>query len=595
MTKIVIDARRAIEMVRMSHILVLDTETTGLTHSDVPVGYVFTDHDFSVYIPIRHEAGGNIPDVPEFLRVLILAFKERERKGLRTVGHNLSFDLSMAAKDGVLLGAPLEDTLINEGLIDDIAKGMGLDDCCSRHGVTPKKGDELYAAIATRFGGLPDRSSMQFFWRMPGDDPVVVDYAAGDGISTLQLWASQQPRLDEEVDGKSLRRVHQLECDLIPYLARMRRKGLKIDHDYAARVGDEIAEAKKVAEKSLPPGMNVMSPKEVADLFDRAGIDNFPKTPLGAPSFREAWLQTNDLGRAILRVRRFRKLEDSFITPLTDTHNHFGRVHPTLNQSKSDDYGAIGGRLSCSDPNLQAFPKRNYEIGMLARKLVIPDEDMILEEADFKQQEPRLFTHYSEDETLLAGYLGDPPLDIHTMTLNALRGELVPDRDTAKRLGMGMLTGLQAKGLAERMGVDPRTGGDMWEAWMGSFPGIGAFQRGAKAVMLSRGYVRTIMGRIAHLESSKYAYRAVSRIIQGSGADHMKLALLRANQYAEANKGIDILLSIHDSNLWQRAPGTDISELVRAIENTANEIGVIVPIPVDVGSGQNWAEASYGK
>jgi DNA polymerase-1 len=359
-----------------------------------------------------------------------------------------------------------------------------------------------------------------------------------------------------------------------------------LDHD--------VAEAKKI----LPPGFNARSPKEVEQLFRLNGFadDDFDRTDTGKPSFTEKWLKTNDIGRAMLRVRQLEKAKSSFAIPLAETYNIKGRVHANLNQSRSDEFGTNTGRFSCSDPNLQAQPKRNKDIGMRVRQLICADDGMTMCEVDFKQQEPRLFAHYSEDENLVAGYLANPPQDIHTTASRLLQ----LDRDTAKRLGMGMLTGMQPPTLAMHMGYSLQEAERHHRAFLtDAFPDIGRFQKLARIVARDRGYIKTIMGRRARFPNGQFAYKATSRIIQGSGADHIKLALLRACQYVESlNPGYaDILMTIHDSILFQYNPDFPdvLHEVVRIVEAVAQELGLIVPIPVDVGRGFTWAEASYGK
>jgi DNA polymerase-1 len=592
-----IDAERALQIVQFSPIMAFDTETSGLELKDYVVGWVFTDWEASVYVPVRHAGGGNILHSDEFERVLSLAFNDRARRQFRTVGHNLGFDLRMAAKHGVYPEYPLEDTMINEGIIDDTTKGYGLDDCSKRHDVTPKLGDVLYRSIATKFGGLPDRKTMANFHRMAGDDPVVVDYATGDGISTLELWKAQQTKLDTEFLPKgNLRRVHDLECRLIHRVARIHRRGLKVDAAY----GEELRGPSGIIERKLAEtsaglgGINVASPKDVEALYRANGYrdEQFArvKSGTGAISFTEGWLKTNEIGERIIAVRQLRKARDSFVTPLVEKFNVNGRVHPTLNQSKSDEFGVIGARFSCSEPNLQAFPKRNKSIGKIVRRLVIADDGFEIQEGDAKQQEPRLFAYFSEDERLLAGYrTGD--MDIHDITSAGLG---LP-RDIAKRMAMGILTGMSARALAGHMGWDEKTAEDYHTAWlMGQFPAIRQFQKDATKIFRDTGYVRSILGRRACLDDPRYAYRAVSRIIQNSGGDLMKMTLLRACEYEEAHPEVQILMTIHDSLMWQRQIGFDTSELVRLCESIPGDLGVDVPIPYEVGTGHDWAEASYG-
>jgi DNA polymerase-1 len=594
----IIDPALALRMVREDPVMAYDTETTGLTVRDTICGYVFTNWESSVYVPVRHEAGGNIPNVAEFEAELADAFAERARLGYRTVGHHLGFDLRVSLRHGIRIMGPLEDTMINESLIDDCTQGYSLDETSTRRGVTAKKGDELYRAIANRFGGLPDRKSMGNFWRMPGDDFVVVDYATGDGVSTLEVWEKQQAILDEE----ELRVPWQLECDLLPYVARIHNRGLAVDGKYADDCDKNLKESIEAAKLRFTPGFNVRSPAEVEKLYRENGYtdDMFARTapsvkhPNGQVSFREKWLEKNAIGKDILTVRQLEKARDSFITPLVDTHNVDGRVHPVLHQSKSDEYGVAGARFSCSDPNLQAYPKRNKAVGKVVRPLIKPDDGMLIEEADAMQQEPRFFTHYSEDQALIDGYRSGT-MDIHDRASEVLH----LDRDYAKRLGLGMLTMMSPPTLAMHMEYSLAEAKRDHRLFLDdAFPAIRDFQQLAVRVFRRRGYVKSILGRKARCNDPRFAYQAVSRIIQNSGGDHLKTVLLRACQYEDAHPDkVQMLLTIHDSLVWQRDPGHSPKELIQVMENVPHEpqFNLLVPIPFELGSGHNWSEASYGE
>ena len=583
-----IDPELTLRIVRESPVITYDTETTGLTTKDEICGYVVANEEVSTYAPVRHKGGGNIPAAAEFEVALNQAFQSRHLNGFRTVGHHLGFDLRISLRHGVVLRGPLEDTMINEALISDLTPGYSLEECAKRHGVQVKQGSEVYAELARLFGGLPDRKAMQHFHKAAGDNSVVVSYAVGDGASTMQLWKAQQVLLDR--DG--LRRVWQLECDLLPYLARMHNRGLRIDHSAGEKVLADIKVAVEAAQEKFPPGFNSRSPKDVEGIYRANGFTDsqFSRTDKGAVSFTEKWLTTNEIGHAILDIRRMEKARDSFIAPLIDTHNIAGRVHPILNQSKSDDYGVAGARLSCSEPNLQAYPKRNINVGRIVRRLVIPDEGLILEEADAKQQEPRLFTHYSEEPALVEGYRSGT-MDMHDRASEVLG----LDREVAKRLGMGMLSMMSVPTLAGHMGCSVEQAQELYSAFLGrAFPLIKELQDTIISKFRRQGWITTMMGRRAYCDSPRFAYRGVSRLIQNNGGDHIKLCMLRANQYEDAHPEVQILLSIHDSLIWQRDPSHYPTELIRAIENVAAEMGIIVPIPFGLGNGLDWARASYG-
>jgi DNA polymerase-1 len=585
-----INPQLALDLVRLHYKpIAFDTETTGLTVHDKICGYVVTNEDYSIYVPVRHESGGNIPNVEEFERELNAAFADRSRFIFRTVGHNLGFDLRICLRHGIRIAGPLEDVMINESIISDINSGYSLAECCIRRKVTPKRGDELYAEIARQFGGLPDKKQMGNFWKLPGDHPLVVDYATGDGISTLELWGAQQPIIDRD----ELRKPWELECDLLPYVARIHHRGLKIDPEYAGRVVGDVEETIKKASRVFVPGFNVRSPKAVEALYRTNGYSEeaFARTDNGALSFTEKWLETNEIGQKILAVRRLEKARDSFITPLISTHNVGGRVHPVLNQSKSDDFGVAGVRFSCAEPNLQAFPKRNIDVGRVVRRLVVPDDGFVIEEADAKQQEPRLFTHYSGDPALVDGYRSGT-MDIHDRASQVLG----LDRETAKRMAMGMLTMMSPPTLAGHMRWDLEHARTAHKRFLtDAFPAIKTFQDTAVQVFKRRGYVKTLLGRRAYLDDPRFAYRAVSRIIQNVGGEHLKMCLLRACKYEDAYPNdVQILLTIHDSLLWQRNPEHDVKDLIRGIEKVAEDLQLSVPIPFGLGSGKDWARASYG-
>lgn len=592
----ILDPELALKIARTAPVMAYDTETSGLTPGvDFICGHVITDWEHSVYVPVRHEDGGNIPNGADFEKALTAAFAERTRNNYRTVGHNLGFDLRFCRWQGIPIWGPLEDTMINESLIDDNTIGYGLDDCSARHQVTVKKGAELYQAIAARFGGIPDRKQMQHFWRMPGDDFHVVDYATGDGVSTLELWRSQQKLLDAE----ELRVPWQLECDLLPYLARIHRRGIKVDHQFAEKIEGLTKERIAEASKIFPAGFNARSPTEVEQLYLMNGYDaaSFDRTATGKPSFTEKWLETNEIGDSILGVRRLEKMRDSFVKPLVETNNINGRVHPTLNQSKSDEYGVTGARLSCSVPNLQAFPKRNFEVGSIARQLVIPDEGMSIDEGDAMQQEPRFFSAYSGDEALMKGYAESLAFSIHQRANDMMFDG--KDYDTAKRMSMGILSMMYPKTLAGHLRCSVNEAAALRNRFLyEAFPDIGSFQKKAVNAFEQRGFVLSILGRKARYTGS-HGYKAVSRIIQNSGGDHNKTCLLRACQYEDAYPDrIQILLAIHDSIMWQRAKGRDVKELVGILENVPHEPQFnkrlkMVPIPFEVGSGDNWAQSSY--
>ena len=582
----------ALRLVREAPLIAFDTETSGLTIRDKVVGYVVTSAEASTYVPVLHEAGGNLPDPHAYERDLRMAFEDRGRSGYRTVGHNLGFDLRMAGRANIRLSGHLEDTMINEALIDDTTVGYGLDACCQRHRVEAKKGDALYVTLAEAFGGLPDRKQMSNFWRLPGDHPDVVDYATGDGWSTLALCEAQQHYLDVE----DLRRVWALECRLLRHVAEMHLTGLKVDMAYADELlhdGGLMGTAISEAQGKFAPGFNVYSPKQVEALYRLNGYtdQDFRRTKTGKPSFTSYFLEDNEIGQAIMAVRKLCKARDVYVGNIAHEFNLDGRCHPVLNQSRNDEYGVAGARFSCSEPNLQSTPKRDEAIGRLVRRMIIADEGYELFEADAKQQEPRLFAYFSGDERLLEGYRTGT-IDIHDIAAAGLG----IDRPHAKTLGLAILNLMQPRTLAMRMRWDLEKAEYFHRGFLDTFPKIRDFQYKAKQIFLGTGYVRSILGRRARLPERWMAYRGSNRVIQNSAGDHLKTCLLRACEYAEAfPEKVQMLMTIHDSILGQRVIGEDISDLIAVMEAVPREpeFNLPIPIPFDVGYGADWATASY--
>ena len=224
----------ALALVATAPRLAYDIETTGLELDARICGYAFASETRSVYVPVRHESR-NIEKPERFERRLDLAFRERSRRGLKTIGFNIGFDLFHSARHGVWPGAPLEDAQINEVLIYEYHRAYDLSSCLERRGLGGKDDEALIHTLAQQYGGAKTRRvQMKNFWRLPGDGRIAWDYATGDVIGTLALWQAQQDDLAKpDFQGHTLQAVHTLECELIPHLARMRAKGIRVDQGYA--------------------------------------------------------------------------------------------------------------------------------------------------------------------------------------------------------------------------------------------------------------------------------------------------------------------------------------------------------------------------
>ena len=599
---------------------VIDVETSGLDwRTNYSVGYVFTfgtnDGD-NYYVPVRHSGnnvGGYIaPTTADYNQIAPLSVHQFEKevaailkergKQLRIIGHNLHFDLRFMAKHGINpVSNTLECTMINAGLIDEYRNSYSLENCCIDAKVSAKLGGELYAHMASKFGGRPDRKQMASYWRLDGLDDLAVEYALADGISTYELWNWQR----RQIDKQELNNIHDLECRTINPLHRMMMRGVKVDEDRLQQVKKIVEDRLDKAMDALPADLNTRAPSQMVKLFTDNGITDWPVTEKGNPSFAESWLLTTEIGRHVVVARKYRNLLDSFIAPM-DTHIWKGRIHTEFNQSKSDQYGTVTGRLSSSRPNLQQVPKRNEELGRLFRSIFIPDDGMVWASVDYSQCEPRLLAHYSNCKVLVDGYLQVPAIDAHTAVAEAAN----IDRTSGKRLNQGLITGMGKPKLIQELGVSETEGNRIYNNYFNAMPEIKAIQKHAANVMQDRGFVRSILGRRARIQyfsnGGSNSYKAINRLLQCSNADIIKKAMADIDDHLSGEGQYDpeeceMLLNMHDSIDFQYAKDDPYGpllyrECLKIMTNFGPKrlVELRVPMDVDEGLGLNWADASYG-
>lgn len=566
----------------------IDTETTGLDwRKDHTVGLVLTwgdKPDETAYHPIRHAGSGNL-DAENTLAYYRGLLKSPRR---RAIMHNAAFDLDFLANDDVKVAGPIEDTSINATLLDENAKRFSLEACCSRMGVQEKKGDALYAHLASLFGGEPERSQMANFHKLEADDPYAHMYAGGDGTSTYQLWGAQQ----EQLNHQNLRRVWGVESNLINVLHRCKRRGVKVDEERLQAVRQKVTQYRDEAQAVIGE-INVRSSPQIRKYLESLGSDIpvWPTTAKGNPSFPEKYLDSFPQGQAIVRVRKFSNLLASFINPLEEEHIWNGRVHASFQQTASDDYGTVSGRLSSYRPNLQQVPKRNKELGMLFRSIFVPDEGMIWGDDDWSQMEYRLFAHYAGIQQLIDGYnQGDTDIHSYVAELTGL------ERDLAKRVNLALLYGMGPKTMADNLGISLNKAKSIRNTYYDRIPEAQTFHKRAEHIAATRGYVFSLLGRRRRFPDRRFAYKAISGICQSSNADAVKAKMVELHSYFEENGG-NLFFTTHDAFSYQVPK--DKPDAFSNVKNILEDFGpnssipLSVKIQIDHGQGSNWAEATY--
>lgn len=636
-----------LKRLKVSKVRCVDVETSGLDWKrNAIVGYVVSfsgDPRDSYYVPFRHAGNANVGG-REGLKgehawdnnigicmgeyELIKALDE---PGTIMFGHNMAFDLKFirrASYDGEYafdFRPRFEDTMINACLINELQGKFSLEFCAGISGVQAKKSAQIVDYLCSKFSeaAAKPKSAMGHYWRLAGDDPMAVEYACGDGVTTFQLRDKQTL----EIQKQELTKVWDIESRLIPVLARMSTRGIRIDEERLSKLATFIKQQvgdgsdaypgelmKQFWNEGAPKDFNVWSSTDVKWWMEQHGNINWPRTapsktfPSGQPSFRKEWLEESDAGKQILEVRELETLGSTFVNPMRTEHLWHGRVHTNYNQLRTDEFGTITGRLSCDSPNLQAVPKHNYRQGKLFRSIFVPDEGMTWASADYSQLEPRLLAYYSRARALLDGYNANPPVDAHTVAsmmsnsnwdkMDATERKKYRD-NFGKRINQTILTGGGKKVLVDKYKIPADKVDEVWNNYHRRLPEIKTIQKKMELRMKQRGYLLTLLERRCRLQSPDRAYVALSRALQGGNADVLKVKLVECDEYlASVGRPVDILNNIHDDLAFQflEENRKHYEECLRIMQSFGSNdlIQLDVPITVDAGEGSNWAEATYG-
>jgi DNA polymerase-1 len=566
---------------RSPRLISYDAETNGLDWREHHiVGHVFTfGPGDSLYIPIRHATGNN--NDPSLVNDCIRdGFRN---PNLRVVAHNALFDLKFLAKDGIEVAGPVYDTQTMAALANEHEAKFSLEWLAATYKCNVQKRVNIYEYIANKFV-LPtkDKNVMGKFWCLDAQDTVAHEYAMSDGEATLQLYG----KLLSEIEDQQLDNTWRIESQLTKVLHQMSWRGVKVDEERLSAIKKEAEANLDKCRECLPKDLNFRSPLQMEKLFTEAGIRSWPRTKTGRPSFPEVWLKTTEVGRRVVAARKWETALSSFINPLIDRHVYKGRAHTNYHQLRADEYGTISGRLSATDPNFFNYPspKRQPEMGKLIRQAFVPDDGFQLVEADLEQCEPKLIAHFAQIKEWIRGYNANPPLDSHTMVAQMAN----IDRQPAKTINMAIVTGAGNEKLSMMIGLGAQRGMEILNAYHESVPEIKRFQNKAKDRFRQRGYVKSLLGRRFRLDDPRFAYRALSRIIQGSNADIIKAALVEAARV----EGAQVLNSIYDSIMWQdEGPGAARDAIVHSMTTHVNNMfNLSCPMTVELGAGTRWSE-----
>ena len=521
-----------------------------------------------------------------------------ENPGVLKVGQNLKYDWVVFARHGIEV-APFDDTMLISYVLDAGKGGHGMDELARRHlGHQPITFSDVAGT---------GRAKVTF-------DRVALDkataYAAEDADVTLRLWRMMKPRLVAE------RRVavyETLERPLLPIIARMEMAGIRVDRDMLSRLSGDFSQILVRLEEEIQDDagekFSVGSPKQIGDiLFGKMGLPGAKKTPSGqwatpATLLEELAQAGHELPKKILEWRQLSKLKSTYTDSLqTHADRETQRVHTSFSLAATTT-----GRLSSSEPNLQNIPVRTEE-GRRIRRAFVAAPGMKLISADYSQIELRLLAHMADIPELRKAF--EDGIDIHAATASAMFGvplkEMTPDlRRRAKTINFGIIYGISAFGLADRLGIGREEASAFIKQYFEQFPGIRDYIDTTKRSCRDKGYVTTLFGRVCHYpqirsnnpsERASVERQAINAPIQGSAADIIRRAMARMETALQTKRlGVTMLLQVHDELVFE-AREDEVEAAIPIIASVMEEapapaLTLKVPLVVEAKAALNWQEA----
>lgn len=435
---------------------------------------------------------------------------------------------------------------------------------------------------------------------------VLSEYFARQLDAIYQLYPLLYQKMEQE---QVLSFYEQTEVPLALVLADMELTGVKINIDslketsqlFTARMNEYEAQAYELSGVKF----NISSPKQVGEvLFERLKLsDKAKKTKTGqyvtSEEVLEGLRQDSPVVDNILKYRAMKKLLGTYVDALPKLINPAtGHIHSSFNQAVT-----ATGRLSSSDPNLQNIPVRGDD-GKEIRKSFIPEEGQLFFSADYSQIELRVMAHLSGDEHMIDAFRQGN--DVHAATAakifhKSLEEVSTDERRKAKTANFGIIYGISAFGLAQRMGVSRTEAKELIDGYFNTYTGIRDFIENAKEKARNLGFIETIFHRRRYLPDITshnavvrgYAERnAVNAPIQGTASDIIKIAMVRIfRRFNEENIKSKMILQVHDELNFSVLPEEKekVEQIVKYEMEHACELQV--PLLADCGWGTNWLEA----
>lgn len=558
----------------------VDTETTGLSiygnakrKRDQIIGIAIDDGVEAYYLPFRHLQGANLP-----LSVMGFLIPYLSDPNRTYIGWNYNYDMHMMAFDGVPFANNIEDVELAMHLFNENEPDFKLKPTADRYGIGDGSlqesilEDKVFEECERR--GLPcsrnpknENNTKSMMYVLPPAD--VEPYACDDVRLTRQIRDLIAPALKEQKIYDIWKQVNYYST----IICRMEHTGMHVDSEmiakYQIEAVDHLEDAQARLNEAAGFELNPNSSKKVCEFL---GVQS---------SAAEVLINVIDAGgknaenaKLVQEARGWKSVDSRYYTPYLNLMDANCDLHCNLNL-----IGTYTGRLSCSEPNLQAVAKHTEVFKV--KDIFTARKGYLMIQADYKQAEMRLVTHYTRDQ--LMKELIENDADLHSETANRLN---IP-RQAAKRLNFSVIYGVGAKTLAENLRVELPIAKDYLEKYHGLYPGFRKLMYQCEDYAKQYKYIRLWTGRLRHFNVPQAdPHKAMSNLIQGGVAEIVRVAISRLYP-AITDIGGRMLMQVHDSIIFE-VPEAAINIALPTIQLIMEDFDFDPKPGVDIEYGYSW-------
>lgn len=596
------------------------------TNGEIVGVAVGTSDGWNRYFPFGHETGPNLEEsvVRDYFTRELAKFKGT------IVGANLLYDLEyLLVKWGIdVYHCEWLDVQIAEPLIDENAFTYNLDRLANKYVGEGKNDEALYRWSSATFGGEATRADQGGnIWRAP--TALAGPYAEGDTDLPMRILKEQRKVIEKE----NLVEVFSVESRLMKMLLAMRVRGVQVNvakaHEINIQLEQRATDQRKLLQSHGIHG--VWNRDEIAAHCERVGL-KYNRTANGGPSFTAKWLdevgaRSDEILATLMEVRKLEKHGGTFVHNYIFDYEVNGRLHCQFHQLRGDGRGAVSGRFSSSNPNLQNIPSRDAELGPLIRSLWEPEEGEDWCSDDYSQVEFRLGVHYGRGESakrIQNAYWQDETTDFH----QAVAELCGISRTAAKGINFGLIYGMGIPTMSAQLGQPVELVREWFSQYHSNMPFVKDLYDAAAATAANRGYVHTLLGRRRRFDlwdngrwvdeeqrradpeyfkpvgsreealekwgtaSRIGTHKALNAILQGGAADVIKKAMVDIWEAGICNVLGAPLLQVHDELNWS-VPRTNEGRQAHdeSLRLMSSAFDLRVPLLVDSVTVENWGQA----